>query len=144
MLALAALNLLGVVLFGAVYAAAGASLLTQTAFVAALVGVFVLVTVLWLRVERWQGAGLEPVRRVGRVTIGLLVALIGVPAAVLMPLFGLDRLLPAGAPESGLIAPVMVLLLVSLALVVLVNVTGAVVRVGADLAGRLRARQPPS
>jgi hypothetical protein len=125
-LALAGANAVGVVLFGTLYALAGARVLSQLAFLACLVVVFGLVTVLWVRTEA-RHRTLDPLRRLGRIVIGLLVVVIGTPAAVLTPLFWLDQQLP---PEVGLNATqggIMALVFITLMLVVVVNVVGAVV-----------------
>ena len=141
MLALAAANFVGVVLFAAVYAAAGARWLSQTAFVACLLVLFVLVTGLWVRTEG-RHRRLDPVRRLGRAGVGLVTVGIGVPALALLPLAKLETVLP---PEAGLdrvTSPVMALLLVSLVLVVLVNLVGAAVIAGRAVAGRAARRSP--
>jgi hypothetical protein len=133
--ALTVTNAVGVVLFGALYAVAGAGLLSQAGFLTCLGVLFVLVTGLWVRTESRHRA-LEPLRRLGRVAIGLATVVIGMPVLVLMPLFWLDTQLPADAGLNRLLAPIMTLVLVSLVLVALVNVAGAVVAVGAALLGR--------
>ena len=99
MLALAAANAVGVVLFGTLYAIAGAS--------PAVAG----------RVRRLSRAcsspwsprcgsaprpgtrASAPLRRLGRIVVGLLVVLVATPAAVLAPLFWLDAQIPV---EAGL------------------------------------------
>jgi hypothetical protein len=140
MLALAATNIVGVVLFAAVYTTAGARLMSQVAFVACLLVIFALVTILWVRVEARHRA-LEPLRRVGRGAAGLLLVVVVVPAFVLMPAFWLESQLP---PDTGLtryLAPLMTVVLVSLVLVVLVNVAGALVAAGRGRAAMRRARR---
>ncbi len=140
-LALAAANFVGVVLFAAVYAAAGARWLSQMAFVACLLVLFVLVTALWVRTEA-RHRRLDPVRRLGRAAVGLVAVVISIPMLTLLPLAKLETVLP---PEAGLdrvTSPVMALLLVSLALVVLVNVAGAAVIAGRAVAGRAGRRSP--
>lgn len=134
-LALAAADLVGVVLFAAVYAAAGARWLSQAAFVVCLLLLFALVTGLWVRTEA-RHRHLDPVQRIGRIGAGLIIVGLAVPALVLLPLSKLETVLP---PEVGLdrvTAPAMALLLVSLALVVLVNVVGSVVVAGRAMAAR--------
>lgn len=129
MLALAATNLVGVVLFAALYATAGARLMSQTAFAGCLLVIFALVTFMWILVEGSHRM-LEPVGRVGRVAAGLLAVLLGVPALVLMPAFWLDAQLP---PETGFrryLAPLMTVVLISLMLVLLVNLVGGLVAAG--------------
>jgi len=126
MLALAAANLVGVVLFGTLYALAGAHVLSHTAFLLCLVVLFGLVTALWVRTEaRHRGAGHW--RRLARIAVGLLAALVVTPTAVLAPLFWLDDQIP---PEAGLHdarSGVMAIVLITLALVVAVNGAGLLV-----------------
>ena len=126
MLALAGANAVGVVLFGALYAAAGARRLSQGAFVVCLVLLFLLVTTLWVRIEA-RHRPLGVVRRVGRVMIGLVAVVVGTPMVVLMPLYWLETQLPSDAGLSRVLPPIMALVLVSLALIAAVNMTGAAV-----------------
>lgn len=127
MLALGAANLVGAVLFAAVYAAGGARYLSQGGFVACLLLIFALVTILWVRTES-RHIPLGLVRRVGRASGGLAVVLVGVPVAVLMPLFWLEMVLPPEAEFSRMLAPTMALTLISLGLVTLMNLVGAAVQ----------------
>jgi hypothetical protein len=129
MLALAATNAVGVVLFGTVYALAGTRRLSQAAFVGCLLVIFALVTALWVRMEA-RHRPLHPARRLGRATLGLVTVVVVAPAAVLMPLFWLERVLPPDVGVGGVLAPVMTLVLVSLALVVLTNLVGSAVIAG--------------
>jgi hypothetical protein len=124
MLALGAANLVGVVLFAAVYAAGGARYLSQGGFAACLLVVFALVTGLWVRTES-RHAALGLVRRIGRAAGGLAMVLAGVPVAVMMPLFWLETVLPPEAGFARVLAPTMALMLISLGLVALVNLVGA-------------------
>jgi hypothetical protein len=140
-LVLAATNLVIVLAFGALYGAAGARLLSQRAFLVDLAVLFALLTALWLRVEGGQGRGLDPIRRLGRVAIGLVAVLIGAPVLVLLPLFGLEAILPPGAgPDILPLAPAMALLLITLALAVVVNLTGGLLLVGTAVVLRVRTR----
>ena len=139
MLALAAANFVGMILFAAVYAAAGVRWLSQPAFIACVVVIFVLVTVLWTRTEA-RHRHLDPLRRLGRGVIGLVLIVLGVPALVLLPLSKLDTLLPPDVGLDRVTAPTMAILLVSLALVVLVNVIGASAIAVRAFAGRLARR----
>ena len=135
MLALGAANLVAVVLFAAVYAAGGARYLSQGGFVACLLLIFALVTVLWVRTEsRHVPLGLA--RRVGRATVGLAVVLVGVPVTVLMPLFWLETVLPPEAEFARVLAPTMALTLIALGLVALMNLVGAAVQGVRGLARR--------
>ena len=136
MLALTATNGVGVILFGTLYALAGARRLSQAAFVTCLVVIFALVTALWVRAEA-RHRTLHPARRVGRATLGLVGVIVVTPAAVLMPLFWLERVLPPEVDAGAVLAPVMTVVLISLILVVLTNVTGsAVIAVRAVLRAR--------
>ena len=66
MVALAMTNAVGIVLFGILYAVAGAGWLPQSAFLACLVILFGLVTALWIGVEERQGHGRGAVARLGK------------------------------------------------------------------------------
>jgi hypothetical protein len=121
------MNAAGAVVFGLLYAGAGARVLGQYAFVAALAVFFAAVTACWVRVERSRGRARDPWSRVGRIAGGLLLAVIALPGLTLMPLFALQEALPPDAALGEVIRPVMVLLLISLALVALVNVAGGCV-----------------
>jgi hypothetical protein len=129
MVALAATNVVGVVLFGTVYALAGARRLSQTAFVTCLVLVFGLVTALWIRSEA-RHRTLPPLGRLGRAVVGLLAVILIAPAAVLMPLFWLEDILPPELGLASVLGPVMALVLISLALVALTNIIGALIIAG--------------
>ena len=126
MLVLAASNVVGVVLFGTLYALAGARRLSQAAFVACLIVLFGLVTALWVRTEA-RHRGLHPARRLGRAGLALVAVIVGTPAAVLMPAFWLRNVLPPEAGADAILAPIMTILLVSLALVVCTNLIGSAV-----------------
>ena len=129
MLALIATNAVAVVLFGTLYAVAGARMLSHGAFVACLVVLFILMTALWVRTEARHHA-LHPFRRIGRVVIGLGAVIVAAPAFVLAPLFWLDDQIPAEAGLHALRGGIMALVLVTLALVVLVNLVGSLVVTG--------------
>jgi hypothetical protein len=135
-LALGATNAVAVILFGTLYAVAGARLLPHGAFLACLAILFALMTVLWVRVEGRQARGVDVIRRIGRVAIGLVIVAIGVPAIMLMPLFWLDTHVPEEAGLRPLLAPVMSLTLIALALTLAVNVLGAVVALARPLIRR--------
>ena len=139
MLALAATNVVGVVLFAALYATAGARLMPQVAFVACLLVIFVLVTTLWVRVEARHRA-LEPLRRIGRAAAALVLVMVATPIAILMPAFWLHSQLPADADFTRHLGPIMVLVLVSLALVVLANLVGSVIAGTTTLLQRRRGQ----
>lgn len=142
MLALAAANAVGVVLFGTLYAVAGARVLSQTAFRACLIVVFALLTTLWVRTEARHRA-LHPWRRAGRAVIGLLIVVVMTPAAVLAPLFWLDEQVPLEVGLHDALSGVMALVLITLALVILVNVAGWLVVTGRATLAR-RESPPPS
>ena len=135
MFALAAANVVGMVLFAAVYASAGVRLMPQMTFVVCLLVIFALVTVLWVRVEA-RHRTLEPLRRLGRVAAGLFIVVLGVPGLVLMPAFWLESRLPPDTGFTRYLAPLITLVLVSLVLVVLVNVVGGLVAAGRGVVGR--------
>jgi hypothetical protein len=142
MLALAGINALGLALFVGVYAGAALRWLSHGAFLAALVMLLGAVTALWVRVEG-RGAGVRgPLERIGRAAIALLLVVALGPIAVLMPLFALDTQLPPEARLTHLISRTMVLLLVSIALVTLCNVGGALAQVVLALRTRLVRRGP--
>jgi hypothetical protein len=141
MLALAATNGVGVVLFAALYAAAGARWLPQSAFLVCLVVVFGIVTALWMSVEARQGSGRGGrAARFGRIVFGLVVVVLAAPMASLMPLFWLDTQLPAAAGVNPVLAPVMTILLIALALIALVNVVGAALALARSAARNRRRR----
>jgi hypothetical protein len=128
MLALAAANGVSVVLFGTLYAIGGARMISQQAFVACLILLFVLMTAVWVRTEA-RHRRLDPVRRMGRIVAGLLMVVAATPVAVLAPIFWLDDQLPVEAGLHAVRGGIMALVLIALVLVVLVNVTGIVVAV---------------
>ena len=119
-------NAVGVVLFGVLYAVAGARLMPQSAFLACLAVIFTLVTVLWVRVEA-RHRRLEFLGRLGRVAAALVLVLIAAPIAVLMPAFWLDSQLPSDAGFTRYLGPLMSVLLISLVLTAMVNVVGGAV-----------------
>jgi hypothetical protein len=141
MLPLAAANVVGVLLFGALYGIPGARRLPAPAFVVCLGLLFSLVTVLWIQAEA-QNRRLDPVRRLGRVMLGLIAVVVAVPIVVLMPLFWLDSQLPPEAGLTPVVATVMAVVLVALVLTLLVNVAGGVVLAGRGLL-RHRGRRGP-
>jgi hypothetical protein len=77
---------------------------------------------------------------VGRVGGALVLTLIALPGLTLMPLFALKEALPAEAGLDDVVRPVMVLLLISLALVALVNIAGICFLTGAAAWRRLFGR----
>jgi hypothetical protein len=136
---LVATNALGALVFGVLYAAAGARVLTQWAFFAGLMVFFALMTRLWVHVERGQARGRDAFSRVGRAALGLVAVVVGVPVIVLLPLFSLEAMLPPGEAIAVLpIAATMALLLIALVLVVTVNVAGILVIAGSAVVTRLR------
>jgi hypothetical protein len=129
MFGLAGANAVGVVLFGALYAFAGARYLSQAAFLGCLGALFVLLTVLWVRVES-RNAGLGGLRRFGRIVIGLVVVALATPVVVLMPLFWLESHLPPEAGLLGAMPGMMAVVLIALVLMAAVNVVGAAASIG--------------
>jgi hypothetical protein len=143
MFALAAVNAIGVVLFGTLYAIAGGRVLSQVAFLTCLVVLFVFATVVWVRTEA-RHRSLGPLRRIGRIVAGLLLIVVATPAAVLAPLFWLDEQIPSEVGLHSARGGVMALVLITLVLVALMNVTGAFVVVGRAVLARLElSRQRP-
>jgi hypothetical protein len=124
-LALAAVNAVGAAAFAAIYGAAALRGLSQGAFLAALVVVFVALTAVWLRVERTRPGDRDWLARIGRAAGGLVIGLVAAVALVLTPLFALRAGLPAEASDERLISGVMVILLIAMVLVVLANIAGS-------------------
>lgn len=139
MLGLIGANAVAVILFGVLYTVAGAEWLSQGAFLACLVVLFTLLTVLWLRAERAQGRHRDPLARFGRITFGLLVVVLATPPAVLMPIFWLETRLPADAGLRPVVRGLMVVVLIALTLTVLVNAVGGLTLAVRGVAGRRRA-----
>ena len=137
MIALAGANAVGVVLFGALYALAGARYLSQAPFLLCLALLFVLVTALWVRVEA-RHRPLGVVRRLGRAAVGFVVVGIATPMAVLMPLYWLELQLPPEAGLAGVLPGIMALVLIALVLTAAVNAAGAAVVMAVALASRQR------
>jgi hypothetical protein len=127
-LALAAANAVGVVLFGTLYALAGAHVLSQTAFLPCLAVLFALVTGLWVRTEA-RHRGMRRSRRVVTAVGGLLGVMLATPALLLSLVFWLDDQLPSEAGLHAVRGGVMAVVLIALALVVATNVVGAIVAV---------------
>lgn len=145
MLQLAGINLIGAVVFFSIYSAAGGRRLSQGAFLASLVVFFGALTALWLRVERSRAGGRDALSRIGRGAAALVVVVLALPVLVLAPLFALQEALPPEAGFHDVTRPAMVLLLISLALVVAVNMAGLSVLAGSALWASLarRSRRGP-
>jgi hypothetical protein len=144
MLALAATNGVGVVLFGTLYAVAGARWLPQAAFLVCLLIVFGIVTALWMSVEARQGSGRGLLARFGRIVFGLVAVALAAPMVSLMPLFWLDTQLPAEAGLNPVLAPVMTIVLIAVALIVVVNVLGSVLALARSAVRSRRQRAAAS
>jgi len=140
MLPLAGVNTLAILLFAGAYALAGAHVLSQGAFLTALVVLFGMFTALWVRMERRTLRGRDILSRIGRTVVGFLIAAVAVPGLVLMPLFSLREQLPEEAGLDHLLPGAMVILLASLALGALTNVAGIAFLLGQGLLRRLRNR----
>jgi hypothetical protein len=140
MLALGGINALAILLFASAYGLAAARLLSQGAFLAALIVLFGAFTALWVRTERRSTRSGDFLSRVGRIGVGYLIAAIAVPGLVLMPLFSLREQLPEEAGVDVVLPGVMVILLASLALGALTNVAGIAFMLGQGLFRRLRGR----
>ena len=141
MLVLAAANAVSVVLLGTVCLLRINGHIGGPAFLACLVILFVLATALWVRIER-RHRPLDPWRRLVRVVVGLLVALVAAPIAVLMPLFWLDTHLPVEAGFQQMLGPIMAAILIALVLAVLVNAAGGIVIAAVATRGHRRAAPP--
>lgn len=128
MLALAAANAVGVVLFGTLYAVAGARVLSQGAFLVCLLVVFALVTALWVRTEA-RHRMLGPLKRVARIVIGLVIVVVVTPTVVLAPLFWLDEQIPAEVGLHAVRGGIMAIVLITLTLLIAVNVVGSIIAV---------------
>lgn len=140
MLALAAVNALGLALFAGLYVAAGLRWLSHGAFLAGVAVFFGAVTALWVHLEG-RGAGRRGVlERIGRAAAALLLVGALGPIAVLMPLFLLDAQLPREAAMDHVISRTMVLLLISIALVAMCNLAGGIVRAAVVLRARVAGR----
>ena len=120
--ALAATNVVSVVLFGALYLRR-----VRTALAGGLPGVprrHLRARDRSVGARRGAASDARVVRRLGRVVIGLAAVVLATPLAVLMPLFWLDTQLPAEAGLHRLLAPIMTLVLIALVLVVLSTWSG--------------------
>ena len=138
---LAAANAVSVVLLGTLCALHLSGRLGVAAFLACLLILFIVATVLWVRTER-RHRQLEPLRRLGRVVVGLVIVLVAAPMAVLTPLFWLDAQLPREANFAAVLGVAMAAMLMALVLAVLVNAAGGVVIALGALAGRGRPVTP--
>jgi hypothetical protein len=138
---LAAINAAGAFVFGLVYAAAALRILNQAAFLVALVVLFGAVTALWVHVEHSRGRARDPLSRLGCIVGALALTVLAVPGLILMPLFALKQSLPAEAGIDEVIRPILVLLLVSLALVVSMNLAGMCFMLGVGVIDRLKRRR---
>ena len=138
-MALVAVNVLAAVVFAGLYAASGAGRLPSPVFMVVLPVVFVAATAVWVRVEDRSRAR-DLFSRIGRVVMGLLAVVIGLPIVVLMPLFWLESQLPPEAVPALHLGPLMALLFLALVLVVAVNLVGALTAVAVALARRWRRR----
>lgn len=141
MLVLAGANVVSVVLLGTLCLLWLTGRVAAPAFVPCLVVIFVLATALWVRTER-RHRTLEPLRRVGRIAIGLVVVLAATPMVVLTPLFWLEQQLPAEADFTSALSPVMAAVFLALVFAILVNAAGGVV-IGARALVRARRAVPP-
>ena len=138
MLQLAAVNALSAVLFGCLYVAAAMGSLAPGAYVVGVVALLPAATALWVRTERHRGRGQDPLARLGRAAVGLVLSIVAVPGLVLMPIFSLQQQLPPEAFGERFVPAMMVLLLFSMAFVVATNVAGALFMMGSAALARLR------
>lgn len=140
-LVLAAANAVTVLLLGTLCLLRLSGRLGVPAFLGCLVMLFALATAMWVRTER-RHRGLEPLRRLGRVVVGLAIVVMVAPMTVLTPLFWLDAQLPPEAEFQRLLGLVMASMLMALVLAVLVNAAGGVVIGLRTLAARGRPAPP--
>jgi hypothetical protein len=91
-----------------------------------------------VRTERHRGQGREPLARLGRAAVGLVLSIVAVPGLVLMPILSLQQQLPPEALGERFVPAMMVLLLFSMSFVAATNVAGALYIVGAAMLARLR------
>ena len=134
---LAATNAMGAALFGTFFVVANSRGFSRAAFHAGLAVLFGMVTVLWVRIERRSGRA-DPLRRLGRIALGLVLVVLGTPLVVLIPLFWLESQLPPEAGLGAVAAMAMAATLVAVVLVVLVNVVGGLAAGTWAVAGWLR------
>jgi len=138
MLLLAAVNALSAVAFACLYVAAATGSLAPGAYVVGVIALLPAAAALWVRTEHHHGRGRDPLARLGRAAVGLVLALVAVPGLVLMPIFSLQQQLPPEALGERFVPAMMVLLLFSMAFVVATNVAGVLFIVGSAALARLR------
>lgn len=135
-LALAGVNLLGVVLFGLLYGVGATNRISPGLFRGGLVVGFLATTTLWVQVERSMCGRLVPIRRVGRALGALALTIVGAPALVLTPLFALDAQLPIEVGFADVVTRTMVLLLLALVITVAMNVAAGATALTVGIARR--------
>ena len=138
---LAAVNVLGAVVFAGLYAVGARASVAPAVLMAGLFLGFAGVTALWVAVEQ-RSRGLDPFRRIGRGVLALLAVVIGLPIVVLMPLFWLESHLPLEAVPLLNLGPVMALLLVAVAVVAAMNGVGAIAAGVLEATRRWRPKRP--
>lgn len=136
MLNLLGTNMIGILLFGGLYAAAAYRYIPAWAFPPALLASLAGFVAFWIRIERVSGRAPGVLPRLGRILAALLLTVPAAAAFLLMPVFALRTHLPPEAGFGELPTRAMVLLLIALALTVLSNVAGV-------LLGVLRPRVLP-
>lgn len=129
MLNLLGTNMIGVLFFGGLYAAAALRYVPAWAFPPCLLAALVGFVWFWIRIERVSGVAGGLLPRLGRVFGALLLTVPAAAAFILMPLFALRTHLPPEAGLDDLPSRAMVLLLIALALTVLSNVAGVLLSV---------------
>jgi hypothetical protein len=139
-LPLLAVDLIGALAFATLYAAAASLFLARESFMLGLLALFLLVSLLWVRVERWQNGSLELVRRVGRAAFGLVAAVAVSVVVVLLPLFWLEGKLPPEAGMARLSALAMASLLFAFVHLALVHVAGSLIIAAGAMVARLYRR----
>ncbi len=129
MLNLLGTNLIGILLFGGLYAAAAFHYIPAWVFPPTLLVALVGFVAFWIRIERVSGTTPGVLPRLGRILAALLLTVPAAAAFLLMPLFALRSRLPPAAGFEELPSRAMVLLLIALALTVLANLAGILLAV---------------
>lgn len=129
MLNLLGTNLIGILLFGGLYAAAALRYVPSWAFPPFLVAALVGFVAFWIRIEKVSGTRGGVLPRLGRVLAALLLTVPAASAFILMPLFALRTHVPPEAGLGDLPTRAMVLLLIALSLTVFSNLIGVLLAV---------------
>jgi NO-binding membrane sensor protein with MHYT domain len=129
MLNLLGTNIIGILLFGGLYAAAALRYIPSWVFPPVLIAALAGFVAFWIRIERVSGPAGGLLSRLGRILAALLLTVPAAAAFLLMPLFALRSRLPPAAGFDDLPSRAMVLLLIALTLTVLSNLCGILLAV---------------